>query len=88
MADSFPDTGSWLGDVSDPTGSDTAFQVVAVCARRPAGYAIVQGNGVTLERMMEAGATATCPAGTHPLSGGGSRTPASRRPSTRSARTA
>jgi hypothetical protein len=71
VSDSFPDTGSWLADVSNPTGSDTAFQVSVVCARRPAGYAIVQGTGVTLPRMMEAGATATCPAGTHPLSGGG-----------------
>jgi hypothetical protein len=71
VADSFPDTTAWIGDVNNPSGSDTAFEVVAVCAKRPAGYSIVQGAGVTLPRMMEAGATATCPAGTHPLSGGG-----------------
>ena len=71
VADSFPDTTAWLGDVNNPTGSDTAFQVVVVCAKRPAGYDIVRGPAVTLPRMMEAGATATCPAGTHPLGGGG-----------------
>jgi hypothetical protein len=71
VADSFPDTTAWIGDVNNASGSDSAFQVVAVCAQRPAGYSIVQGAGVTLPRMMEAGATATCPAGTHPLSGGG-----------------
>ena len=71
VADSFPDTGSWLADVSNPTGSDTAFQVQVVCARRPAGYTIVSGNSVTLGPMLEAGATETCPAGTHPLGGGG-----------------
>jgi hypothetical protein len=62
---------AWIGDVNNPTGSDTAFQIVAVCAKRPAGYAIVQGAGLVLERMTDGAATATCPTGTHPLSGGG-----------------
>jgi hypothetical protein len=71
IADSFPDTMAWIGDVNNPTGSDTAFQVVVVCAKRPAGYVIVQGPSLVLERMTEGAATATCPTGTHPLSGGG-----------------
>jgi hypothetical protein len=71
VADSFPDTMAWISDVNNASGGDTAFQVVAVCAKRPAGYSIVQGAAVVLEHMLEGAGTATCPAGTHPLSGGG-----------------
>jgi hypothetical protein len=71
VADSFPDGGSWIAEANNPTNSDTAFQVDVVCAKRPAGYTVVQGPSQVLPAMLEAGATATCPAGTHPLGGGG-----------------
>jgi hypothetical protein len=78
VADSFPDGRTWVVEVNNATASDTAFQVAAVCAKRPAGYTVVQGTGQLLPAMLEAGATATCPTGTRPLGGGGFTTSGNR----------
>jgi hypothetical protein len=71
IADSFPDGRTWIVEMNNPTASDTAFQVNAVCAKRPAGYTVVHGTLQLLPALLQGDAVATCPAGTRPLGGGG-----------------
>ena len=71
IAESFPDGRFWIAEMNNPTASDSAFQVDAVCAKRPAGYTVVQGATQALPAMLQGDAVATCPAGTRPLGGGG-----------------
>jgi hypothetical protein len=71
VAESFPDGRFWIAEMNNQTASDTAFQVDAVCAKRPAGYTVVQGATEPLPALLQGDAVATCPAGTKPLGGGG-----------------
>jgi hypothetical protein len=67
---SFPTANGWTGDVNNASGEATQFQVIAVCARRPKGYALV-GSAVTPNPAgVQSTAVAFCPGGTAPLGGG------------------
>jgi hypothetical protein len=65
-----PSGKSWHVDLNNNTVPDTTFDVLAICGKRPRGYAIVAGSTVTNPAFEQTIATVTCPAGTVPLSGG------------------
>jgi hypothetical protein len=63
------DMRSWNDSVDNPTSSAATFQVVMLCGRAPAGYAITAGSPVNDRPHTQKTATATCPSG-KPLAGG------------------
>jgi hypothetical protein len=71
LSGSFPDGHTWIVRLNNATPNDASFQVSVVCAKRPAGYTVVQGTTEVLPPLLQAGAVATCPTGTKPLGGGG-----------------
>ena len=72
LSASFPDGRAWIVQLTNATADPASFQVEVVCAKRPAGYTVVHGTTQVLPQLLQAGALATCPAGTKPLGGGGS----------------
>jgi hypothetical protein len=71
LSASFPDGRTWIVRLNNATADLASFQVEVVCAKRPAGYTVVQGTTQLLPPLLQAGAVATCPTGTKPLGGGG-----------------
>jgi hypothetical protein len=67
---SFPSSTGWSADVNNATGSDTTFEVIAVCAKPPRHYSIQQSNLVDNPANTQSVAVALCPAGSLPLGGG------------------
>jgi hypothetical protein len=68
---SFPFGPVWGGTVKNSSSVATTFSVTAVCAARPQGYRVVTSPQVPNPPNTISQATAKCPAGTMPLSGGG-----------------
>jgi hypothetical protein len=67
---SFPTKRGWIADVNNASGADTQARAIAICARKPAGYALVTSADVLNPAGTQSTAIATCPAGTAPLGGG------------------
>jgi hypothetical protein len=67
---SFPTRHGWVIDVNNASGEDTPAHVIAVCAHKPDGYALVTSADVLNPAGQQTTAIATCPAGTAPLGGG------------------
>jgi hypothetical protein len=63
------DATSWHDSLNNPTSGDASFQVVMVCGRTPATYAVTAGSPVTDRSHSQKTATATCSSG-KPLAGG------------------
>ncbi len=61
----------WGGTVKNSSGVATTFSVAAICAARPQGYRVVTSAEVPNPPNSVTRATAKCPVGTMPLSGGG-----------------
>lgn len=60
---------AWRGSISNVSGTDSKFEVVAVCAAKPARYRIVS-KAFANPPSTESHATVTCPANIVVLSGG------------------
>jgi hypothetical protein len=67
---SIPTSNGWRADVNNASGSDTTFEVYAVCAKAPRYYQVVESSPIANPAFGEATATAACPVGTKVLGGG------------------
>jgi hypothetical protein len=61
----------WSVEMNNASSSDTSFVVYAVCAQQPKKYSIVAGTSVDNPSGDQTTATASCPAKTEMLGGGG-----------------
>jgi hypothetical protein len=68
---SFPLGASWDVAVNNTSGGSSTFLVYAVCAKKNTSYSIVASSPVADPAGSQAGAIATCPAGTKIMGGGG-----------------
>ncbi len=67
---SYPAGKSWVADVNNGTGSNTAFTVHAICANKPKGYQVVHSATATNSAGVQSETFATCPGAKVPWSGG------------------
>src|SRR5262249_21332617 len=67
---SFPSRNGWAADVNNHSGSAASFEITAICANQPKHYSIIQSSMVSNPSGTQATASATCPSGSKPLSGG------------------
>jgi hypothetical protein len=69
---SFPNGSTeWSADMNNASGSDSPFVVYAVCAKQPNKYSIVNSGSIENPSGNQTTATASCPARTELLGGGG-----------------
>jgi hypothetical protein len=68
---SFPLANGWVIEVTNNSGVDFTFEVLAFCAKPPKHYLLVRGPATPVIGGTQATAFATCPPGSQPLGGGG-----------------
>jgi hypothetical protein len=70
--DSFPSPSGrgWIVDVNNASAADTTFFVAVVCADQPKRYAVVESSAIPNPAGTQTQASARCPLGSRPLSGG------------------